>query len=257
MSVTSLAAKPVDGQLTLAQEQPRDDSAAWIAMIERLATNPDVNVDVIERMLAMRERVMARNAEAEFNAAFAEMQPEIPVITESHEGDAGKWTFAPLEDIVEPLRPILAKYGFALSHKSEWPDGKTVKVIGILKHRSGHAEKSEFMSGADNSGSKNAIQGLGSAVAYGKRYTTKDLLCIVTRREDDDGAKSERGKHAEAPDGYDAWLANLEGVAVDGMAKFAPAWNNSKPEFRSYLSKTEPKTLAKLKTMAAKAGKHA
>ncbi len=224
-------------------------------MIERLATNPDVNVDVLERMLAMQERVLARTAEAEYNAAFSAMQPEIPVIIEKHQGDSGKWSYAALEDIIETVRPILAKHGFSLNHKTEWPDAKTVRVIGILKHRAGHSERSEFQSVADNTGSKNGIQALGSSESYGKRYTTKDLLCIVTRGADDDGAKSENFKHPEAPEGYDAWFATLEGVAADGMAAFAPAWNNSKPEFRAYLSKTAPKQLAHLKSTAAKPGK--
>lgn len=242
-----LALEPDAGALVV-----RDESAAWIAMIERLATNPDVNVDKLEKLLSMQERVMDRVAQAEFNAAFSAMQPEIPVIVASQSGDQGKWMYAPLEDIVEPLRPILAKHGFSLSHQTEWPDAKTVKVIGILTHRCGHARRSEFQGTADNTGSKNGIQALGSSVSYGKRYTTKDLLCIVTRDEDDDGATSDKGKHPEAPVGYDAWFATLEGVASEGMAAFAPAWNKSKDEYRKYLSRTAPAVLVKLKATASK-----
>lgn len=250
------------GQLALTPEvQPagplvaRDESSSWLAMIERLATSPDVNVDVLERMLAMQERVMARSAEAEYNAAFSVMQPEIPVIVERHEGDGGKWSYAALEDIIEVVRPILARHGFSLNHKTEWPNDKTLRVIGILKHRAGHSERSEFQAEADKTGSKNGIQALGSSESYGKRYTTKDLLCIVTRGADDDGAKSEMGKQPDAPEGYDAWLAALEGVASEGMAAFANAWGKSKQEYRAYLSKTAPKLQARIKEKAAKAGK--
>lgn len=226
---------------------------AWILMIERLATNPDVNVDKLERLLAMQERVLARGAEAEFNAAFSEMQPEIPVIIREHDGDGGKWSFAPLEDIVEPLRPILSKHGFSLAHQTEWPDPRTVKVIGILTHRGGHSRKSEFVAAADNTGSKNGIQALGSSVSYGKRYTTKDLLCIVTRGEDDDGATSEKGKLPPVPEGYEAWFATLEGVALEGLAAFSNAWNKSQPQFRDYISKHTPKELARIRNKANKA----
>lgn len=252
----SLALEPVGTQAPAAPAIS-EETSAWIAMIERLATNPDVNVDKLEKLLTMQERVQARNAEAEYNAAFAAMQPEIPVIVERHEGDSGKWSYAALEDIVEAVRPILAKHGFALNHKTTWPDDNTVKVIGILKHRAGHSETSEFKAKADNTGSKNGIQALGSSESYGKRYTTKDLLCIVTRGADDDGAKSETGKQPEAPDGYDAWLATLEAVASNGMAEFAAAWGKSKQEYRAYLSKTAPKLQARIKEKAAKAGKGA
>jgi len=39
----------------------------------------------------------------------------------------------------------------------------------------------------DNSGSKNAVQAVGSSVSYGKRYVMAALLNITTRGEDDDG----------------------------------------------------------------------
>lgn len=230
-----------------------EPSTGLALVIERLAANPSVDVSKLERIIELQERILRHEAEAAFNSAFAVMQEEIPVIIESGNGDGGKWSYAPLEDIVAPLRPILAKHGFSLSHQTEWPDAKTVKVIGILTHKAGHARKSEFQSVADQTGSKNAVQSLGSSVAYGRRYTTKDLLCIVTRGEDDDAAKSEKHKQPEAPDGYDAWFATLEGIASEGMPAFSAAWNKSSEKFRTYLSQTAPKTLAALKTKATKA----
>ena len=193
-----------------------DEPAGGLAvMIERLAANPNVDVDKLERIIAMQERIIRYQAEADFNAAFATMQQEIPVIVERHWGDGDKWSFAPLEDIIEPLRPILAKHGFSLSHQSQFAE-KTVKVIGILTHKSGHSRQSEFQSAADQSGSKNAIQALGSSVAYGKRYTTKDLLCIVTRGEDDNGETSEKNKQPEAPTGYDDWFDDMAAATDNG-----------------------------------------
>ena len=40
------------------------------------------------------------------------------------------------------------------------------------------------------SGANRAVSTLGSSNSYGRRYTTKDLLNIVTKEEDDDGKKS-------------------------------------------------------------------
>lgn len=245
----TLIDSPVPAVKDIKTAEEAQDGLALV--IERLAANPSVDVAKLERIIELQERILRHTAEAAFNVSFAAMQPEIPVIIERKDGDGGKWTYAPLEDIVQPLRPVLAKHGFSLSHQTEWPDANTVKVIGILMHRDGHSRRSEFQSAADKSGSKNAIQALGSSVAYGKRYTTKDLLCIVTRHEDDDGASSEKHKQPEAPEGYDAWLAVLEGVADSGMKAFAEAWNKSKDEYRRYLSSTAPKFLAGLKTKAA------
>lgn len=230
---------------------PAPIEAGAALMFERLARDPNVSVEKLERLMAMQERIMHVQAESAFNVAFAAMQADIPTIIERAHTD--KTSYAPLEDIIEKVRPILSTHGFTLAFRTEWPTDKSVKVFGILTHRDGHARQSEFLSGADQTGSKNAIQALGSAVQYGRRYTTKDLLCIVTRGEDDDAESSEKGKQPDAPGGYDAWLATLEGVAADGMPAFSSAWNKSKEEYRKYLAATAPKLLAGIKNKAAKA----
>lgn len=250
MAPTSTAAVlPLESGVKELRTVDESQSGGLVMVIERLAARPDVDVLKLEKIIELQERILRYQAETAFNVAFSALQQDIPTIIERASTD--KTTYAPLEDIIEPLRPILPRHGFSLSHRTEWPSDKTVKVIGILTHREGHSRMSEFVSLADQSGSKNAIQALASAVSYGKRYTTKDLLCIVTRGEDDDAESSERAKLPEAPVGYDAWIATLEGVAGDGMKAWAEAWNKSPEVFRSYLGRTAPKMLAKLKTKAA------
>jgi len=219
-------------------------------VIERLAANPSVDVAKLEKIIDLQERILRHEAEAAFNAAFAAMQPEIPVIIEHREGDGGKWSYAPLEDIVAPLRPILAKHGFSLSHETQWPDGKTVKVIGHLTHRNGHARRSEFQSQADASGSKNAIQALGSSVAYGKRYTTKDLLCIVTKGEDDDGRDSEKGQVPDPPEGFDQFWKAVQDAAKRGLKAFDPAWECGEGHYKNYAHRYRRTELNDLKKIA-------
>ena len=148
-----------------------------IAMLERVAANPDVSLDKLERLIAVQERILAHNAKAEFDAAYAQMQGEIPTITERGEISVNgqvRSRYATFEDIIEAVRPVLMKHGFALRHRTEYLD-KQIKIVGILSHRSGHSEQDEFLAEADNSGSKNAIQALGSTRAYGQRYTTLAL----------------------------------------------------------------------------------
>lgn len=222
-----------------------------VSMFERLASDPSVDVAKLEKLIEMQERILRHNAEAAFNAAFAEMQPEIPVIAERGMTDKGR--FAELEDIVEAVRPILGKYGFALSHRTEWPAPNQVRIVGILRHRGGHQQTSEFLSAPDQSGSKNGIQALGSAVSYGRRYTTKDLLCIVSRGEGkDDGADSSR---PDGPDGFDDWYTDLSAVADEGIAKLTATFNKSADEYKKHLLKFYPREWAALKTKAQKAGR--
>ncbi len=224
-----------------------------VSMFERLASDPNVDVEKLERLIAMQERILHHNARAAFNTAFASMQGEIPAIEEK--GRTNNGTYARLEDIVERVRPVLQKHGFTLSHRTEWPDPKTVKVVGILRHQQGHEVTSEFLSGGDNSGNKNAIQALGSAVSYGRRYTTKDLLNIVTRDEDDDGRRSEDHKAPDAPDGFDDWREGLTDVAPEGIARLTQFFNASKDEYKKHLLKHHAREWAALKTSAQKAGR--
>jgi hypothetical protein len=169
--------------------QPQTEATAMIRVIERAAANPDIDVEKMERLLAMQERIMDRNAKAEFNEALAAMQPELPVITRNGEilNKAGEVqsTYAKWEDINEAIRPILAKYGFALSFRTSSKE-TGVLIRGILS-KGGHAEDTDMFLPADTSGNKNNVQAHGSSTSYAKRYIAIALLNITTRGEDDDG----------------------------------------------------------------------
>lgn len=201
-----------------------------LPMIERLAALPDFDVAKLEKLLDMQERILDRKAEQEFNLAFTEMQAKLPTIIER--GKTDKTTYAKLEDIIDQVRPVLLAHGFSLSFRTEWPEKTMVKVIGILTHRDGHSRESEFLSEADKTGSKNAIQALGSSVSYGRRYTTLDLLNITTRGADDDGGRSGR---PEPPEGFDKYWKQLSDAAEKGNTALEAAWACSADEpYKSY-----------------------
>jgi hypothetical protein len=178
-------------------EAPASEATALIQVIERAANNPAVDIDKMERLLQMQERIMDRNAKAAYTAALAEMQPKLPIITERGEikNNAGKVqsTYAKWEDINEAVKPVLAEHGFALTFRTGSEAGQ-IKVTGVLSHRDGHSEETTLCLPADTSGSKNAVQALASSVSYGKRYTSGALLNITSRGEDDDGQKAGAGK---------------------------------------------------------------
>jgi hypothetical protein len=167
-----------------------DYSGGLLAVIERAARDPSVDIDKMERLLEMQERVHARNAKGAYYAALASMQPNLPVITERGgiKDRAGKVqsTYALWEDVNEAIRPILAEHGFALTFKTRRTENE-IAVTGILSHRDGHSEETELSLPSDTSGSKNAVQAVGSSTSYGKRYTAFALLNLTTQGEDDDG----------------------------------------------------------------------
>jgi len=214
--------------------QPAADGVMGI--IERLASDPNFDTAKLEKLIELHERTQANAARAEFFDAFARMQGDIPAIERRGRGDKGA-RYALDEDIQAALRPILQKHGFMLSFAVDFPDGK-LRVTGKLAHRDGHVETSEFVSAADTSGSKNAIQALGSAQTYGKRYTTIALLNITGTDEhaDDDGAATGRAKVVD-PDGFADWMADLDLVAEDGLPALTKAWKASPDAFRKHCFK--------------------
>lgn len=161
------------------------DAASLMAVISRAASDPNTDVDKLERLMGLYERITDRSAKAEYSASLAEMQPKLPVVAERGSTDKGK--YALWEDINDAIRPILAAHGFALSFRvGTATDGK-MTVTGILSHKAGHQEETTMTLPLDTSGSKNAVQAVGSSTSYGKRYTALALLNITSRGEDDDG----------------------------------------------------------------------
>jgi hypothetical protein len=161
-----------------------------LAVIERAALNPDIDVEKMKALFELQERIMARKAEMAFNASFAEMQSEMPVIIENGQikvGNEVRSKYALFEDINDTIKPVLQKHGFAIMFKTGTTKD-SVSVTPILVHRDGHREVGDAVElGADTSGSKNSVQSIGSSMSYAKRYGLLALLNITTRGEDDDG----------------------------------------------------------------------
>lgn len=175
------------------KDAERVEDTSLAAIINRLATDPKGNLDALERLMQMQERMDDRKAKSDFIVSLSEMQPKLPVITENGEikNAAGtvQSTYAEWEDINDAIRPILHDHGFSLSFKLGRLDGMP-SVTAMLTHTSGHAEESTLALPVDASGGKNTVQGVGSSTSYGKRYTAIALLNLTSRKKadrDDDG----------------------------------------------------------------------
>lgn len=176
------------------------ETAAIINMIDRAARDPSVNIEKMERLFEMHSRMQADRAKREFWTAFAEMQSKLPTIGRNGEiktngkdekgNKTGKQVkqskYALWEDIDEAARPIYSSHGFSLSFRvAQTPE--RMSTTAVLAHKSGHVEEASIALPIDMSGSKNNVQGWGSALSYGKRYAATAILNIVSRGQDDDG----------------------------------------------------------------------
>ena len=179
-----------------------NDAGTIMSVISRAASDPNTDVDKLERLMGMYERIEARQAEVAYHEALTELQANLPEITERSEIKHGKQvisTYAKWEDINKAIKPILREYGFSLSFRVDTED--KVRVEGVLSHQKGHSERTAITLPSDTGGAKNAVQAVASSVSYGKRYVASALLNITTHGEDDDGqAAGAPGKPADPID---------------------------------------------------------
>lgn len=178
--MTKAIAKPQTDDRQL----PASEAAAIFSMIERVASAPDVPIERVEQLFKLYTQMDAERARRSYHAAFAQMQPSLPAVERKGWSHNGK--YARFEDIIGTIMPTLAEHGFGLSFRTTEAASKVI-VTCHLSHRDGHSESTNYAFPYDTSGSKNAIQAIGSTTSYGKRYTMVALLGIATKDEDDDG----------------------------------------------------------------------
>lgn len=169
---------------------PASGAAAIIQMIERAASNPDVDVDKFSRLLEMREKVEADFARKAFNNAIASAKGEIGPIVKDRTVDFStqkgrtNYRFEGFDTISRAVDPILNRYGLSYRFRASQSSGR-VAVTCVLSHRDGYSEETTLEVAEDHSGNKNTIQAIGSSTTYLQRYTLKLALGLATTLDDD------------------------------------------------------------------------
>ena len=155
-----------------------------ISVIQQMVTSGNFDVSVARELLEMQKDFMKQQGIINYNNDFALMSKEIPVIARTKKTHTT--FYAPLEDIVKAVQPILSKYGFSISFTTEQQGLEAVTVNCILQHKDGHSTKTALTlpTKAVNN-SMNAMQAIGAAISYGKRYTICGILNIATAQDDD------------------------------------------------------------------------
>lgn len=192
---------------------PSGATDPYLAMIERAARDPQVDLAKLQGLMAMKKEVEADRASIAFAEAFADLQPDLPTIDRTgtivvysktdREKPGGvpegakpiqQTPYATLDNILEAIRKPLHEHGFSLRFEHETqPAGDSYRIIttAVLRHRQGHSERASsppLMH--DSTGSKNAAQSVGSSMTYGRRYALMAVLPIVSHAPqdaDDDG----------------------------------------------------------------------
>lgn len=155
------------------------------------AIEHNLNVEGLERLLAMRERLKAESAKEAYFRALSEFQAECPVIRKkksvmNRDGQSVRYKYAPLDDIVDQCRKQLKAHGLSYTIQTEYLE-QAIKAVCTVHHVAGHSEASEFTAPIDREARMNDMQKTASAQTYAKRYAFCNALGILTGDEDDDG----------------------------------------------------------------------
>ena len=149
--------------------------------------------EFIEKMMDLKERHEQGEARKAYHKAMAAFKANPPKIDKDKTVSFGtgktSYTHASLANVTEKINMALSVHGLSAAWKTEQING-TIKVICTITHELGHGENTSLSANPDTSGSKNAIQAVGSTISYLERYTLLALAGLATHDMDDDGGST-------------------------------------------------------------------
>jgi hypothetical protein len=198
------------------------ESAAVMEMISRAASDPAVDIDKLERLMAMRERMQEGEAKRAFHDAMNAAQEEMAPVSRDAANPQTKSKYASYQALDKALRPTYTKHGFSLSFDTA--DSPLVDHIRIVCKvaRGGYSECPHLDLPADGKGAKGGdvmtkTHATMSAVSYGKRGLLKMVFNIA--ESDDDGNKAGNKREYISLKQKDELIALIKETGTD-TAKF-------------------------------------
>jgi hypothetical protein len=158
-----------------------------IESIFRLAIDKQGTAETLEKLMGIRREINAEASKRGFDESMAALQSEMPIIVKRKSGAKNAYRYAPLDDIVAQVQPLLLKHGFSFTVTSQVEQG-WVKALCKITHRDGHSDCSEFKCPVDmRNPMMNDPQRYAGSLTFCKRYAFCNAFGILTGDEDRDG----------------------------------------------------------------------
>lgn len=147
------------------------------------------NVSAFEKLCDVRAKMKKEEQQEEFARAFAAMQAETGSVMATrnvtNKDGSLRYKFAPYEEIMRTVQPMLKRHGFAVTFDTKINEGRITSICTLM-HTSGHTRSNEFAVriGQGPPGSTDT-QADGAAKTYAKRGALCDALNIVVEIDDD------------------------------------------------------------------------
>ena len=241
----------MENELTKSDDSPQN--------LISLAIEKGASIEQLEKLLALKERWDATQANKSFIASMSNFQKEVPAIEKkklvkyaSKTGGSVNYKYAELGEIDETIKGAMANNGLSKRWEIK-EEGDKIICTCIISHIDGHTESTSMSSLKDATGGKNEIQSRASAISYLQRYTLIGVLGLTTASEDNDAdgtpdAKHEPTNHNTYQEDTREWLSEVK--FNDGLKRIQEgeegvfdALNNEfkmKKAYREVLQKAKP-----------------
>lgn len=181
----------------LAMTPASDANTALLQVIANAARDPNVDVAKMQALFAMHTQAKAQAAAMAYAAAMAEFKLNPPkIVKDKHVAfqtskGVTEYDHATLGHVCDQIIEGLASVGVSHRWDLEQLDGGMIRVTCVLTHAEGHSVGTSLQSSRDDSGSKNNIQAVASAVTYLQRYTLLAATGLAAGVADNDGRGAE------------------------------------------------------------------
>lgn len=158
----------------------------------RIAVSQGADIDKLQKLMDLQERYEKNEARKAFVVAMSRFKANPPIINKNHTVafKEVKYKHATLDHVCDEVTKGLSAVGITHAWKVT-QEKDLITVSCVLTHELGHSEVTQLNGVADNSGSKNSIQAIGSTVTYLQRYTLLSA-CGLAAKNDDDGQASNK-----------------------------------------------------------------
>lgn len=168
--------------------QHENPQTAFIAMIERVATDPKADVAKVKELLQVRNDDFLRVAKMEFNRAMVEVQTALLPIRKNIKAD--RFAYASFEALDDVMRPKYSSAGFGLTFDAQAIEGSSrILVTCDVLHRGGYDRRYSVPITPSAKGPKGGdvmtqTQAEGAAISFARRYLLLMIFNIVTTEDD-------------------------------------------------------------------------
>lgn len=199
-------------------DQTAMSATSNISPLVMLLASGELQSEHLEKALEIQKQHEKYEAEKAFARALANFRKIAPTIkkdrTVDYSTQKGRthYQHSSLGYTLSQVNPILGQCDLNLSWRPRQENG-LVFVATRLTHSAGHFEEIELSSPPDNTGNKNSMQAIGSAITYLERMGAFALLGLASEH-DDDGRATTQSAPLETPKISDKQAGEIEDLLI-------------------------------------------